>query len=148
MKRTDTGLWIPDHLKPAHKPVNIVFWFSKRLNRINVGLPEQYPIPQVLVNLGFEKVVCRSAHEVDLWSQKLRDQERRDEEMTDEQREMFEGPLRAELRKELVHKMMHSRNQVNKDFCRAALARMDEDEERRKLKRISFQHIEGFEDGK
>jgi len=148
VKRTDTGLWIPDHLKPAHKPVNIVFWFSRKLNRINVGLPEQYPIPRVLVNLGFEKIVCRNAHDVDLWSQKLRDQERRDEEMTDEQREMFEGPLRAELRKELVSKMMNSRNAINRDFCRAALQKMDEDEARRKVKRESFMHVEAAEDGK
>jgi len=148
VKRTSAGLWIPDHLKPAHKPVNVVFWYSKRLNRINVGLPEQYPVPQVLANIGFEKIVCRSAHDVDLWSQKMRDQETRDEELTDEQRELFEGPLRAELRKDLVYKMMHSRNQVNRDFCRAALQKMDDDEARRKVKRESIMHAEGFEDGK
>lgn len=147
MKRTDGGLWIPDHLKPAHKPVNIVFWFSKRLNHINVGLPEQYPIPRVLVNLGFEKVVCRTAHDVDLWSQKLRDQEKRDSEMSDEQRYEFEGPLRAELRKDLVSRMLNSRNQLNRDFCKAALQRMDDDEEKHKLKRESYMHCEAAEDG-
>ena len=148
MKRTDGGLWIPDHLKPAHKPVNIVFWFSRKLNRINVGLPEQYPIPRVLLNLGFEKVVCRSAHDVDLWSQKLRDQEKRDSEMSDEERYNFEGPLRAELRKDLVSRMLNSRNQFNRDFCKAALQRMDDEDAKQKMKRISFQHVEGFEDGK
>ncbi len=147
MKRTDAGIWVPDRLKPAHKPVSIVFWHSRRLNRIQVGLPEQYPIPPVLVRLGFDKIVCRTAHQVEIWSQKMRDQERRDEEMTDEQREAFEGPLRAELRKELVSKMMNSRNAINRDFCKAALARMDEDEARRKVKRESMMHVEGYTDG-
>jgi hypothetical protein len=148
VKRTDAGLWIPNHLKPAHKPVAIVFWFSRKLNRINIGLPEQYPVPAILANLGFEKIVCRNAHDVDLWSQKVRDQEKRDSEMSDEQRYAFEGPLRAELRKDLVSKMINSRNQLNRDFCRAALQRMDEDEAKHKMDRVSFQHVEAFEDGK
>lgn len=148
MKQTSAGIWVPDHIKGGQKPVSIVFWFSRRLNRIQVGLPEQYPVPQVLVNVGFEKIVCNTAHMVDTWSQKMRDQEKRDEEMTDEQREAFEGPLRAELRKELVSKMMNSRNALNKDFCRAVLQKMDEDEARNKMKRESYQHVEAFEDGK
>lgn len=147
MKRTDAGIWVPDHMKPAHKPISIVFWHSRRLNRIQVGLPEQYPIPAILVRLGFDKIVCRTAHQVEIWSQKMRDQERRDEEMTDEQREAFEGPLRAELRKDLQYKMANSRNPVNREFCRAALQRMDEDEARRKVRRESFMHVEAAEDG-
>lgn len=143
-----SGLWIPKHLKGGRKAVSVVFWFSERLNRVQVGLPENYPVPIVLANLGFNKVVCRSAHEVEIWSQKMRDQERRDEEMTDEQRDAFEGPLRAELRKELVSHMMNSRNAVNRDFCRAALNKMDDDEKRRKVKRDSWMHQEAAESGK
>jgi hypothetical protein len=142
-------LYIPKHLaKPAHKPIAVVFWFSTKVNRILIGLPEAHPIPPILRNLGFNKVVCRSAREVEIWSQKMRDQERRDEEMTDEQREAFEGPLRAELRKDLVSRMLNSRNAVNREFCRQALLNMDAEEERQKHKRESLMHIEGYEDGK
>jgi hypothetical protein len=141
-------LFIPKHLaKTSHKPLAIVFWFSRKVNRILVGLPEEHPVPPILRNLGFEKIVCRSAREVDKWSQKMRDQERRDEEMTDEQREAFEGPLRAELRKDLVWRMENSRNAINREFCRQALANMDAEEQKQKAKRESMMHVEGYEAG-
>ncbi len=147
MKQTDSGIWVPNHVKPGRKFVAIVFWFSKKLNHIRVGLPEAYPVPPVLAKMGYEKIVCRNAHDVDRWSEKMRAQERREEEMTEEQRDAFEAPLRAALRKDLVDKMMHSRNPMNRDFCRAALKKIDEDESRRKMKRESLMHVEGFEDG-
>lgn len=142
------SLWLPSHLKPAHKPVSVVFWFSAKLNHIRVGLPEAYPIPPILSRMGYNKIVCRSARETEIWSQKMRDQERIESEMTDEQREAFEGPIRAQLRAELVTKMLNSRNPVNREFCRWALQRMDEDEEKRRVKKESMMHAEAFEDGK
>jgi hypothetical protein len=146
MKAAD--LWIPAHLKPAHKAIAIVFWHSQKLNRIVVGLPEQYPVPAVLQQLGFNKVVCRSAHDVEIWSQKMRDQDRRDEEMTDEQREAFEGPIRQAIRADLHWKMMNSRNAINREFCRQALVKMEEDEKKHKSQRESYMHVEAAEDGK
>ena len=147
MKQTDAGLWVPDHLKGGQKHVNVVFWYSMKLNRIVVGAPEQFPVPKVLAAQGFHKVVCRTAAEVEKWSAKMRDQDRRDTEMTDEQRDTFEAPLRALLRAELVTKMMNSKNAINRDFCRAALEKIDADEARRKVKRESFMHAEAAEDG-
>jgi hypothetical protein len=141
-------LWIPSHLKPANKPVSIVFWHSQKLNRIVVGLPEQYPVPSVLRHMGFNKVVCRTAHDVEIWSQKMRDQDRRDEEMTDAEREAFEAPLRQQIRADLQWKMMNSRNAINKEFCRQALIKMDEDEQKHKVTRESFMHVEAHESGK
>lgn len=141
------NLWLPSHLKPAHKPVSIVFWFSQKLNHIRVGMPEQYPIPPILAQMGYNKIVCRSAREVEIWSQKLRDQERIEAEMTDEQREAFEAPIRAQLRAELVTKMLNSRNATNREFCRWALQRMDDDEEKRRVKKESYMHVESAEDG-
>lgn len=144
-----SGLWIPRHLKPARKTIAVVFWHSPKINRIVVGLPEQYPIPAVLVAQGFQKVVCRSAHEVELWSQKLRDQERRDAEMTDEERERFEGPIRAQMRAELVHLRDNARNAFNRDFCQRAIDQIDAmTEAASKVNRESYMHIEAFEDGK
>lgn len=148
VKRNASGLWIPDHLAPARKTVNVVFWFSKKLNHIRVGLPEMYPIPRNLVLLGYDKIVCRSAAEVQKWSQKMRDQERIAEERTAEERDKFEGPLLDKMRKDLLSQMANARNAINRDFLKAALAKMDEYEERRrKEKRESMMHQEAFEDG-
>ena len=147
--RTDAGIFVPKHtVKPAVSPIAVVFWHSRRLNRIVVGLPEMYPVPKVLVRLGFVKVVCRTAHEVEIWSQKMRDQEKRDEEMKDDEREAFEGPIRAALRSDLHERMANSRNPLNRQFCRQALARMDEYERKNRMKRESFMHAEAHEDGK
>ncbi len=137
------NLWLPQNLRPAVKRVAVVFYLHSQTRLIVVGAPENFPAPP-----GFLKVVCRSASEVDAMSQKMREQERLQDEMTDEAREAFEGPIRKWARGQLVTAMMNARNQINKDFCRAALQKMDEDEERRRMKKISFMHAEAFEDGK
>ncbi len=148
MKQTDAGIWIPGVSKPANKVVNIVFWFSKKLDHIRVGAPEWMPIPKNLVMLGYDKIVCRSAHEVGIWSQKLRDQERRLREQTDEQREAFEGPILQKMRQDLHYQMANARNQINRDFVRQALVKLDEyEEKRRKENTESYQHVEAFEEG-
>ncbi|PWT73822.1 MAG: hypothetical protein C5B60_07675 [Chloroflexi bacterium] len=138
-----SDVWVPKHLKPANKTVNMVFYYSQKLDRILVGFPENYPAP-----FGFQKIVCRSAHEVEKWSERLRQQERRDDEMKDEEREAIEAPLREYARKELQHLMANARNNVNRDFCRQALQRIDEMERKNKMKTVRFMHAEGFEDGK
>lgn len=141
-------LWLPSHLKSAQKRIAVVFYENKASGRIMVGFPENFPIPKPFELAGFQKVVCRSAAEVDLYDKKMRAQEKREEEMTDEQREAAEGPIRDWARAQLVTSMMNARNTLNKEFCRSALAKMDADEQRRKMKRESFMHIVGFEDGK
>jgi hypothetical protein len=144
-----SNLWIPRHLKPARKFVNVVFYHNVKNGHISIGAPESFPLPQILVNAGYQKVVCRTAAEVDRWSEKMRDQDRRQEEQTDEQREAFEAPLRALIRDELVHNMLHARNDVNRTFCQQAIARIDAEEDaRKKIKRVSYMHAEAHEDGK
>ena len=146
--RSHTGLIIPSHLKGGQKRVAVVFYYSKKLNHITVGAPEQYPVPPIMANWGYDKVICRNAHDVELWSAKLRDQERREAEKTDEEREAFEGPLRDLLRKDLVTRMMNAKDNTNREFCRQAIAQIDKKaEEVKKMKRESFQHIEGYTDG-
>ncbi len=146
-QRTASNLWVPKHLRPAVKQIAVVFYYQKSSGRIEVGFPDSFPIPPAFAAIGFEKIVCRSAAEVDLWDKKKRAQEAREEEMTDEQREAFEGPLRAWARQQLVTSYMNARNAINKTFCKMALDRLDEEERRRKMKRESFQHIVGYEDG-
>ena len=138
-------LWLPSHLKPAVKRIAVVFYHQPASGRIVVGFPEQFACPLP----GFQKIVCRTAAEVDLWDKKMRDQERRDDEMTDEQRDAVEGPIRDYARKQLIHQMTTARNAINRDFCRAALAQMDEDDKRRAAaKKESVMHICAFEEGK
>jgi len=146
-RRTSSNLWIPQHLRQGVKRIAVVFYYQKSSGRIVVGFPENFPIPPSFEQIGFEKIVCRSAADVDLWDKKFRAQEKREEEMTDEQREAFEGPIRAWARQQLVTSYMNARNSINKAFCKAALDRLDEEEKRRKMTKESFQHIVGYEDG-
>ncbi len=146
--RTDANIWIPGQPKPGIKKIAVVFYHQPSTGRILVGFPEQFPLPRPFAAAGFQKIVCRTAGEVDLWDKKIREQEKREDEMTDEQREAFEGPIRAWARGQLVTSMLNARNETNREFCRHALEKMDEDERRRKMKKESFMHIVGFEDGK
>ena len=138
-----THLWVPSYLKRAKQTIRVVFYVHADSRRIVVGAPEQFDAPN-----GYIKVVCQNAREVEQMSQKMREQDRRDEEMTEEEREAIEGPLRRHARQELTHRMMNSTNQINRDFCRFVLQKLDEDENRRKMRRVSFMHQEAFEDGK
>lgn len=142
------SIWIPGKPKPARKFIAIVFWFSKKLNHIRVGAPEFYPIPRNLVLLGYEQIVCRTAHDVDRWSQKLRDQERRQREQSDAQRDAFEGPILTKMRDDLHHQMANARNAINREFVRQALVKLDEYQDRRLKEKIeSYMHVEAAEDG-
>jgi len=143
------NLWIPSSLKPARKRIKIVFYYNRQTDRVEVGAPDQYPLPPVLAKLGYEKVVCETAHEVEIYSEKKRKQDKRDAEMTAEEREISEGPIRDAIRKDLNYHMLTARNQVNRDFCKFALAKMDEEDALRKKEKIeSFMHVEGFSDGR
>ena len=69
-------------------------------------------------------------------------------EQSDEQRDAFEGPILAKMRSDLNHQMANARNAINKEFCRAALVKLDEyQEQRRKEKIESFMHVEAHTDG-
>ena len=136
-------LWVPNYMRRAKQRISVVFYVHAETKRILVGFPAEFPAPN-----GYLKVIATTAAEVEKMSQLLRDQERRDDEMTDEQREAFEGPIRRQARQELYHRMANSKNAINREFCRYALQKLDEDEAKRKLKKISFQHCEGFEAGR
>jgi len=143
-----TTLWLPRHLRPAVKRIAVVFYYNAKTDHTIVGFPENFPIPPSWKKIGYVKYVCRTAAEVDKWDKRMRNQEQREEQMTDEQREAFEGPMRQYARQELTQKMLTSRNAINREFCRQALAKLDEDERRRKMKKESFMHIVGYEDGR
>lgn len=142
-------IWVPSHMRRAEKKIAVVFYVHYQSKRILVGAPEEFPIPKLLVNQGYQKAVARTSREVEIMSAMLRQQDARDEAMTDEERELIEGPARAAARQELQRLMANARNDFNREFCRAALAKLDADEElRRKTVKTSFMHAEAFEDGK
>ncbi len=137
-------LWIPRHLRPAVKRIKIVFYHNPKTDRVEVGFPEEFECPLP----GYLKIVCQTAAEVEKWSEKKRKQDARDREMTDEQREAIEGPIRDAVRKDLVSKMLTSRNALNRDFCRWALQQMDKQDELRKKEKVeSYMHVEAAEEG-
>jgi hypothetical protein len=138
-------LWIPKHLRPAVQRTKIVFykWNKAGVIRYTVGAPENFPAPK-----GAEKIVCQSAAEVEKYSQILRDQDAADAEISEAERYEREEPIWQALRKDLQNKMANAKNQINREFCRVALQRMDEAEVKRKEVRTSYQHCEGFEQGK
>ncbi len=120
----------------------IVYWYNGTSGEIRMGLPEQFPAPA-----GFEKKVCNSAHEAEAWSERMRRWETVKMQMEDEQREMIEGPVRDEIRRELLHQMANARNNLNREFLRQHLVKYDQRPNRIKMDRISYLHSEGFEHG-
>jgi hypothetical protein len=138
-------LWIPKHLRPAVQRTKIVFykWRKGGTIRYTVGASDDYPAPP-----GAEKIVCESAAEVEKYSQILRDQDAADDEMAEAERYEREEPIWQALRSDLQHKMLNSKNEINREFCRRALMEMDKAEAKRKEVRTSYMHVEGFEHGK
>ncbi len=107
-----------------------------------MGLPEEFPaIP------GYEKIVCNTAHEAEAWSERMRRWETIKGQMEDEQRELIEGPMRAELRSHIHHLMANSRNNFNREFLRRHLEIYSERPDKTKMKRESYLHNEAYEKG-
>lgn len=144
----NSSLWIPQNLRAARKIIKVIFYYSKKIDRIEVGFPEQFPVPPVMAQMGFEKIVCETAHDVERWSEKKRKQDQRDREMSDEQREQMEGPIRSKIRSDLVQRMLAAKDKVNYQFCKFAIERLDAAErEKQKEKFESYMHAEAAEDG-
>lgn len=114
-------------LVPAHvrrqvqmsKPV--VFWWSKKLGHIMV--PPHWSVPEPV---GYERIECRHAHEVDAWSERLRQQEKRILEMDMEQRYYFEEPIRAHMLEELKKNYREAKDPTNKAFLARAIEKIME----------------------
>jgi hypothetical protein len=120
----------------------IVYWYDETTGDIRMGLPEQFPAPR-----GFQKIVCNSAHEAETWSERMRRWERIKQQMEDEQRELVEGPIRANLRSYMHHQMANARNNMNREFLRQHLEQYGARPDKTKTTRESYLHAEGFEHG-
>lgn len=124
----------------SNKPV---FYYNPANGAIWQGLPEQFPPP-----LGWQKIVCTSAHEAEMWSERMRKWDQLTHQMTMDEREQVEGPMREELRSSLRHQMANARNNVNRDFLQRAMETLDAQASKWKYKRESYMHAEAFENGR
>jgi len=139
-----SGLWLP---RRYLKPTSVVFYWNQTTNHIiNAILPEIYPVPYPFNEQGYQKIVCRSAHELQIWSQKLRDQERREQEIEQAHRKAIEAPVRDALRRELIDAARNAHDNLNRDAARHALAKVDEMEGDQQRTRTSYQHMEAREE--
>jgi hypothetical protein len=121
----------------------VVYWHDGTSGEIRMGLPEIYPAPY-----GFEKIVCHTAYEAELWSQRMRKWDAMKQAMEDEQREMIEGPIRDNLRRHIQHLAANARNNINRDFLLMHLNNYDKRADLTKTKRVSYLHSEAFEHGR
>ena len=124
----------------SHKPT---FFYNATNGAVWQGLFEWQDAPY-----GWRKIVCTSAHEAEIWSDRMRQWDRSMHEMTLEQRELVEGPIREEMRSELRHQMANSRNNVNRDFLARALETLNGQGNRLSYRRESYMHAEAYERGR
>lgn len=136
-----SGLILPRRYVQMAKPV--VFWHSVKLDHILLPASPIAPAPT-----GYQRIECRHAHEVEKWSERLRQQEKRIREMTDEERYNFEQPIRdhgiAELRKALKA----ATDPMNRGFLLRAIENIESKREKARKEYVeTYMHIEGFEAG-
>jgi hypothetical protein len=127
----------------AQLTTKIVFWHDGTRGEIRMGLPEHFPAPD-----GFEKIVCNTAHEAEIWSERMRQWEAYKYQMEDEQREMIEGPIRDNLRSYMRHQMANARNNLNRDFLRQHLESYGARPDKTRMRRESYLHAEAYEKGR
>ena len=103
----------------AYLSRKVVFWYNGTSGEIRTGFPEEYDAPY-----GFEKIVCTTAHEAEIWSERQRRWDEFKHGMAQAEREMVEGPMRDNIRKHILHLMGNARNNLNREFLRRHLERM------------------------
>jgi hypothetical protein len=119
----------------------IVYYYNGTNGEIRMGLPENWPAPH-----GFEKIICTSAHEAEKWSERLRQYNLFKERLKDEEREIIEGQWRSEIRSHMHHVMANSRNNINREYVRRYMERMEK-KDKTKTVREEYNHAEGYEQG-
>ena len=114
-----------------------VFFYQPTSGAIWQGFGEWQPCPR-----GWQKIVCNTAREAEQWSERMRKWDSVMHEISQEEREMVEGPMRDEMRAELRHQMANARNNINREFLRRAMERLDKQGNRMRYKRESYMAIE------
>lgn len=102
-------LILPQRYAQMAKP--IVFWYNRSADFIMLPPSPVAPPPK-----GFEKIECRHAADVDIWSRRLRRQEQRMREMTEIERFEYEGKIQSGIIEEMKRCLANSTDQTNKQF--------------------------------
>lgn len=128
--------------------MKIYFWHNPRTDHILQGAG---PLYDCMMPPGYERITCNHAHEAEAWSARLNSQDKRVAEMNDCERELFEGPMRADLRRELRRQLADIEKNKSKHIAAGlleiALKQLDEQEAKGKTIRESWLHVEGYEHG-
>jgi hypothetical protein len=117
-----------------------VTFYRDSSGKIMSGMPENLPAPR-----GLEKIVCGSALEAERYSAMQRRQEQVEHRYQQEQRGAIEGQFADSIRSEMRTKAANARNNLNKDFMRRALERMDGKVDPTRFERESYLHSEAYE---
>ncbi len=125
----------------------IVYYFSNPTRggtgEILMGLPERFAAP-----VGYEKIVCNTAKEAELWSGRMRVWEGVKEQIGNLVRKQRQQPIRDGIMSEMRHNMANARDNTNREFMRRAIEKAENTEDPLDYKRVSYLHAEGFEQGK
>lgn len=121
----------------SRKPV---FWYDGTTGEIRTGFPEHYDAPR-----GFQKIICTSAHEAEMWSERQRKWEQFKHSISQHERELIEGPMRDNIRQHILHLMGNARNNMNREFLRLHLEKYDKKPAPWKYQRESYLHAEAFD---
>lgn len=134
-----SGLYLPRKQAQMSKPV--VFWFNKKADFIMCP-----PSPVAPAPAGFQKIECRHAAEVDMWSRRLRRQEKRIREMTDVERFELEGKVQSDIIEEMKRCLANSTDAVNKQFLAYFIQKAEEKRAARRMEVVeTFMHCEAKE---
>jgi hypothetical protein len=133
----------------AQMAVKVYFWHNPRTDHIMSGAPPQY---DRLKPPGYQTIECAHAYQVETWSRRLNEQEKRIQEMDEYERLELEKPMLADLRRELNQQLNDLEKNKNKaaaaGLLKLQLRKLDEYEAKFYSKYESFMHAEAFEDGK
>jgi hypothetical protein len=121
----------------------VCYWRDTDTGKLKMGLPENYPVPD-----HHEKIVCGTTHEAEFMSDRMRRQERSEDQRYAETRGAKEEAIKSQIRGNIHHQMANARNPMNREFLRRYMEKYgDGPNDPTAAQRESFLHNEGYEQG-
>jgi hypothetical protein len=114
----------PERRHYAQMSVPICFWYSAKLSHIMT--PPHWSVP---APVGYERIECRHARDVEIWSKRQNEQEKRIAEMSLEERYNFEEPIRQHMMSELRANLQSATDPTNRIFLERAIEQIQKKRE-------------------